>query len=396
MKITCEYCGNLFDDTNANCPHCGAPNKGVVRKSGGQPVTIEELKQWYASKGLPPYETTRFFIGQDYRKPKAFGIYKDEKTGNCVVYKNKADGSRAVRYEGTDEAYAVNELYQRLKQEIIQQKRASLQNRSPAPSRSSKSSEPSGCLADILKAIGRIAGIGSAVIFGLFFVFFAIVWVEDEPNTGYYFYHNTPYYYYINESNASDCGWVLYDRANDRWGNDYLSESDVPANLEKNKQAKEYYVGSAWSSRLCGQDFKDSLFYQDHLNNFYVASGYYMVDDITYYHVSDSGDYGWYVYDVDDDWSSISTSDVPEDLKHSVPSEDFFFTPTWDSSTQITDFEDSAAYTDYWTSHSSSSSYDSSDSGSGWDWDDDDDDWDWDSGDSWDSDWGGSDWDSDW
>ena len=39
-----------------------------------------------------------------------------------IVYKNKADGTRAVRYKGTDEAYAVNELYLKLKDEILNQK----------------------------------------------------------------------------------------------------------------------------------------------------------------------------------------------------------------------------------------------------------------------------------
>lgn len=129
MKITCSYCKSKFNDTLESCPYCGAENEGVVRTAGGQPITIEQLREWYSSKGLPPYEVTRFFIGENYTKPKAFGIYKDEKTGNFVVYKNKASGERAVRYEGTDEAYAVNELFQRLKQEIIEQKAFNVKKR---------------------------------------------------------------------------------------------------------------------------------------------------------------------------------------------------------------------------------------------------------------------------
>ena len=122
MKIKCSYCGAYIDDTNATCPHCGAPNEGVVRTTSTQPLTIEELQQWYADRHLPPAETTRFFIGEDYQGPRAFGIYRDPQSGNVVVYKNKANGQRAVRYQGTDEAYAVNEIFQRLKQEIIEQK----------------------------------------------------------------------------------------------------------------------------------------------------------------------------------------------------------------------------------------------------------------------------------
>ena len=122
MKITCEFCGNLYDDTNATCPNCGAANPCVRKETFDNPTTIEGLKKWYEAMNLPPYETTRFFIGINYKERRAFGIYKDENTGNFVVYKNKDDGSRAIRYEGTDEAFAVNELLTRLKQEILHQK----------------------------------------------------------------------------------------------------------------------------------------------------------------------------------------------------------------------------------------------------------------------------------
>ena len=132
MKVKCEYCGNYFDDTLEKCPNCGAANNSIRRSTADQPTTVEELKKWYVANGLPPEEVTRFFIGVDYKEPKAFGIFKDEISGNFVVYKNKADGSRAVRYEGTDEAYAVNELYLRLKQEILEQKAHNLQNGSGA------------------------------------------------------------------------------------------------------------------------------------------------------------------------------------------------------------------------------------------------------------------------
>ena len=137
MKIKCEYCESMFDDTLEKCPNCGAPNQNVRRSTSDQPTTIEGLKEWYAAKGLPPEDVTRFFIGKDYRGAKAFGIYKDENSGNFIVYKNKADGTRAVRYEGTDEAYAVNELHTRLKQEILEQKANNIKNSSTSSSSSS-------------------------------------------------------------------------------------------------------------------------------------------------------------------------------------------------------------------------------------------------------------------
>ena len=62
-----------------------------------------------------PLEKMRFFIGINELSPRAFGIYREG--DRFIVYKNKSDGSRAVRYEGPDEAYAVNELYLKLLEE---------------------------------------------------------------------------------------------------------------------------------------------------------------------------------------------------------------------------------------------------------------------------------------
>lgn len=123
MEIKCDYCGNYYPDTRTDCPCCGAPNAYVRVERHTTPQTIEEFQQWYKDMNLPPMEVTRFFIGINYTRPKAFGIYKDPNTNRVVVYKNKADGTRAIRYDGKDEAYGVNELYLRLQSEIANQKR---------------------------------------------------------------------------------------------------------------------------------------------------------------------------------------------------------------------------------------------------------------------------------
>lgn len=113
----------MIPENVEQCPYCGASNNSIKRTADGTPKTIAELAKWYEDRHLPPYEITRFFIGIDYRQPRAFGIYQ---AGNeFIVYKNKADGTRAVRYQGTDEAYAVNELYLKLKDEIFKSKSAS-------------------------------------------------------------------------------------------------------------------------------------------------------------------------------------------------------------------------------------------------------------------------------
>lgn len=400
MKIKCSFCDNLIDDSNAVCPYCGAPNEGVVRKSGDQPVTIEELKAWYKSKGLPSYETTRFFIGENYKKPRAFGIYQDGK--NFIVYKNKDNGERAVRYKGTDEAYAVNELFQRLKQEIIQQKgaaqkKAAARNSNYQPSPAPKKKRKIGCFGGCLLSI-----VG---FFGIIFLA-AVIWViiQDYPNRGYYNWQDSTYYYYVNPATTEDHGWYCYEDSAGGWG-DELDRDSTPEALRKNRRAKNYFVSTDWNSSLGVTDFTKTdlyagriLAYEDKQNHYNVDQGYYQHSGRTYYHLKDSYDSGWYLYDTSlNDWTDVDYSAVPEDLLHESLADDFFYTPVWDSSTQISDFTDTKAYADEQAaieaSRSSSRSSNSSSSSSSWD-DDDDYDYSWSSSDSWDS--SSSDWDSDW
>ena len=113
----CEYCGSTLRSDEKSCPNCGAANPNYVADTPRTvflPKTIEELKEYCAERGMPLLRM-RFFIGEDYREPRAFGIYRDGK--NVVVYKNKADGTRAVRYRGPNEEHAVNELFQKLLEE---------------------------------------------------------------------------------------------------------------------------------------------------------------------------------------------------------------------------------------------------------------------------------------
>lgn len=83
------------------------------------PKTIDELRMWAEDNNLP-LDDMRTYIGTDYRGAKAYGIYEDKETGKFIVYKNKADGTRSVRYEGYDQAYAVNELYMKMQERIEQ------------------------------------------------------------------------------------------------------------------------------------------------------------------------------------------------------------------------------------------------------------------------------------
>ena len=121
MRIKCEYCGSFIDDTDEKCQFCGAVNSHLVRNAAAIPHTIDELIA-FAKKHNLPLKQMHYYLGEDYKGPKAIGIYKNEETGNFIVYKNKSDGTRAVRYEGKDEKYAVNEIYQKMRSDMNDQR----------------------------------------------------------------------------------------------------------------------------------------------------------------------------------------------------------------------------------------------------------------------------------
>ena len=113
----CRFCGGAVRSDERNCPQCGGANENYVADTPRTvflPKTMDELKEYCSERGMPLLRM-RFFIDENYQQPRAFGIYRD---GNdFVVYKNKSDGSRSVRYRGPDEAHAVNELFLKLLEE---------------------------------------------------------------------------------------------------------------------------------------------------------------------------------------------------------------------------------------------------------------------------------------
>jgi hypothetical protein len=249
MQIKCNYCGGLVDETSETCPKCGAPLSGAHRTAKEQPKTIEELKEWYTDHHLPPEEVTRFFIGKNITEPKAFGIYRDG-NGDFVVYKNKSTGERAVRYQGADEQYAVNELYQRLKAEIADQKgNRPVKNVAQQPTKNKKRKK--GCLIAVI--VFFVLGILAAIF-------------DHTPPNGYYIYNGTQYYH----QNSS---WYYYDREKDDW---FPSTEEIDID---DRNAKEYQT-----LIHAGKDFEETSWYD---------SG------------SHSDDSGW---DSDSDWDSGSDS----------------------------------------------------------------------------------------
>ncbi|PHU35862.1 zinc ribbon domain-containing protein [Pseudobutyrivibrio ruminis] len=240
MKIKCDYCGQMIDEGLDRCPNCGASISAVNRMASGEPKTIEELKQWYVAHNLPPEETTRFFIGKDIKEPKAFGIYKNSK-GDFVVYKNKASGERAVRYEGSDEGYAVNELYQRLRAEIADQKEHS-RGRSRSSSGNSSNQSVSGNFI-------RFAAIGIFIVtFAFIGMVSCVVGIFDKSlSEGYYRYKGNDYYYQNND-------WYIYDLATDSWDSVW-DESELNSTINSDTY-RDYRIYDH-----DGSQFEDSSWY---------------------------------------------------------------------------------------------------------------------------------------
>ena len=310
-QVKCEYCGAYIEETAEKCPNCGGVNANFKRIVDNTPRTIDELKEWYMARKLPPESVTRFFIGKDIREPRAFGIYKDG--SNYIVYKNKNDGSRAVRYKGTDEAYAVNEIYLKLKSEILNQK-----SRSISKGKIGRSKDDSFSLSSVPFLIAAFLGVGAssfilpdwlfglaAMLFvaGLFlfrkhmkvFLIVAIVAVLSSSLTyligykaahrhdGYYQHGNTYYYtqgndvyYYVDDD------WYYYDTYDD------FTET-----------FPDYtYVSGDYDGNSDYEDFSDSYYY----NDFWEDSNYSSSSSSS---SSDhDSDYDW---DSGSDWDSGGT-----------------------------------------------------------------------------------------
>ena len=230
----------MIDELSEKCPNCGAPLSGANRTSSEQPKTIEELKAWYDAHHLPPEEITRFFIGKNITEPKAFGIYKDG-NGDFVVYKNKASGERAIRYQGSDEQYAVNELYQRLKAEIADQKGSSQPKATQQPMADKKKSRKKGCLIAIIIVVAMCI-IGAIL--------------DDTAPNGYYHYQGQEYYHqgtrwYYYDANTND--W--YESDNEEWLDERITDKNADEYRFEDHNGKSF-ENSQWYDS--GQHHDDS------------------------------------------------------------------------------------------------------------------------------------------
>ena len=231
MKVKCDFCGNYIDDADEKCSYCGAANTGIKRSGTGVPKTIEELKQWYIDHNLPDENTTRFFIGKDYSGPRAYGIFKKD-SGDFVVYKNKSDGTRATRYIGTDEEYAVNEIYLKLKEEITNQKARSTSQRSTYNPSSNNYNSAYRNYANTNRSAASSDKSAFLIIIILIFLIVIIISSSNSKHSGGGYY-NSGYNY----------GSSYYDYDND----DYYSSSSSSSSWDS-WSSSDWDSSSSWDS----------------------------------------------------------------------------------------------------------------------------------------------------
>ena len=396
MYVVCPHCNNYVSETAQVCPNCGAPNPQFFRAAKDTPQTIAELKKWYEDNHLPPEEVTRFFIGKNEDAPRVFGIYQDGE--DFIVYKNRSDGTRAIRYQGRDEAYAVNELYLRLKEEILSQKERCVEmKKNPVREEVHKKVQSSetrsleiqlrklklkwGDIAPYVKKIVFFLILAS-VIFGI--VFGIGVWIErlhSQPKIGYYYLEDEDLYYNYGWSGDplgdDECGyeWWKYNKDSDDWERYSYEEKfkDFPSPLSKQ------------SERSKSLPFKGHAEYTDEKYNIKVSHGYIDVHPTFYSsqqeHSQGSSQHNSNNDNNDDDWPN-SNNGGSSGWGYSY----------WDDDYGSSSYSGSSDWGS--SSYNSGSSWDYGDSGwdsgSSWDYGDSG----WDSGSSWDS--SSSDWGSDW
>lgn len=371
-----------------------------------EPKTIRELQQWYTDNNLPPESVTRFFIGKNIQEPRAFGIY-ESKPGYFIVYKNKASGERKVRYEGTDEAYAVQELLNRLKEEILHQKRVARAKQSTGGALGVKdkhvdkpvqNKKDHGCLIIATALIGAIC----AVIAALSWIVVAV----SPLDSGYYSSTEDGQLYCFEYREW----WKYYPEIND-WVylRDYDGRSNDPEGVSRKTKIDSLSDYDSSIPRIYdSRDYKD----RHHLSPYVADNGNYRyyeyngiiwvyLDDQYYNYGDNNNDYsGWYIYDSDtDSYDYYCSGDDKEALGEDLwyDADDYEINnDVVENNQSISDFNDSTYY-DYYEDHVEAYDAYRQDSATYNTTTDNDDDYswgsDWDTGD-WDT--GATDWDSDW
>ena len=286
----CSACGAKVADGLRKCPICGARMDRIALAQPGAgaetepprgtriPRTIEQLQDFCAAHHLP-MEKMRFAIGRDSAEARMFGIFRTAE-GEFQVYKNKADGSRAVRYQGPDEARAVREIYEKLKSEIAL-RRDMEQGQGSAALRPGSNALRTGSGAAVQRFQPRSRGEAAkqsspwkrlltvAVLVLAGFLLYRSL-RSDGPQRGYYNYRDSAYYYDTED-------WYYWDPLEALW---------LPAVLDAAfyDDYDSYYSSDRYPGDAPYGDFADSEWY------------------VPYSSYDDDSDDGWDWDWDDDDW----------------------------------------------------------------------------------------------
>lgn len=278
----CPRCGEPLDPGAAFCPHCGVPNDAFITElppDGQPPRTIEELRAWCLSKGMP-LRQMRVFIGEDFDRPMAFGIYRDGT--NVIVYKNKTDGSRAIRYQGPDEARGVDELYRKILEEC--HKRGLYPDGAPPAPEPSDSGR---------RRTGSRSGFFRGPFVRAALIILAVVIVSrlfrgyQHRNDGYYGIRGDDIVYY---RYSDDWYYAYTDQDDGTW---YELDDEPFGDYD---DYDDYSLGDDWFAGWGVSDFQDSSMWDSLQSSSSERSGSWS-DDGSGWDSWDSGDTNW-----DSDW----------------------------------------------------------------------------------------------
>ena len=228
--------------------------------------SYEELRNIFEEFHIDS-EQTRFYIGDDYTDPKAFVIYQDD-FGDFVVYKMKADGTRALRYKGPNEKIAVTEYYQKFLEEVRKRPAFARKLIRPQQSRSYYTDRR-----------GRKHNSVKAALIAVVVTFLAAIGLTFGVASYQRYKHRHDGYYVTPSGTYYTQGSDVYYYDNDDW----------------------YYYGPYDTFY---DDYYDDYTYYD---DYYYNDSYTDFSDSDYYYGSDSysSDYDSdYDYDYDDDWDS--------------------------------------------------------------------------------------------
>ena len=272
--------------------------------------TIEEIQAQAERLGMP-LAKMRFFPGENRADPKCFGIYADI-DGNFIVYKNKADGTRAVRYRGRSEAEACEIFWDKIEEEVRKRQkdrdwwkhqqqlasdpeyasefekemtRRAVRRSTPAPASSRN----------------RLTTFLPLMILPFILAGFMLLTnrpAVSHPHTGYYTTPQQEIYYYDHGDwyGWNDGAWHEYDDFDyNTWSSWGYDGSHVPSTADDTS----FY------------EFSDSEYYKD---TYYDDNDSYDYDDTYDSDWSDDWDDYWDSSDdYDYDWSDWDTSDTDWD-----------------------------------------------------------------------------------